>query len=334
MNVLYGRERNPWQEFKNGQAFLKGERFGSTAMPSMFRFRSGLGLLPLSKSCIAPKSAADKVKWSENFALHDNAFLKLVRRDLRLSIGSAVFKQPIGNLRLIDCIEGHERVVSRHGVITLFGYGISVRVDRGHLILEDGIGDARVQIRLPRVDHGLKRLVVIGSDGSISLSALRWLADQNASFVMLERDGSVTVTTGPVRSSDVRLRRAQALALENGIALRISRDLVDQKLAGQERVAMRDLANESVALSIRQFRADLAGAFTIDAVRLVEPANCFQAQLLCFVHADVQSPACLILQAHLVLESDSPFRLILYWKRVEFDTTGSFCETQRCCRSG
>ena len=164
----------------------------------------------------------------------------------------------------------NSNVVPRHGVITLFGYGISVRVDRGHLILEDGIGDARVQSRLPRVDHGLKRLVVIGSDGSVSLSALRWLADQNASFIMLERDGAVLTTTGPVRSSDVRLRRAQALALENGIALRISRDLVDQKLAGQERVAMRDLANESVALSIRQCRTDLAEAFTIDAVRLVE----------------------------------------------------------------
>ena len=161
-------------------------------------------------------------------------------------------------------------LVPRHGVITLFGYGISVRVDRGHLILEDGIGDTRVQSRLPRVDHGLKRLVVIGSDGSVSLSALRWLADQNASFIMLERNGSVLTTTGPVRSSDVRLRRAQALALENGIALRISRDLVDQKLAGQERVAMRDLANESVALSIRQCRTDLAEAFTIDAVRVVE----------------------------------------------------------------
>jgi hypothetical protein len=36
----------------------------------------------------------------------------------------------------------------------------------------------------------------------ISLSALRWIADQNASFVMLERDGRVLTTTGPVRASD------------------------------------------------------------------------------------------------------------------------------------
>src|SRR5689334_22750034 len=89
-------------------------------------------------------------------------------------------------------------IVPRSGVVTLFGYGINARVDRGHLILEDGIGAKRHVWKLPRVGHGLQRLVVIGSDGMVSLAALRWLADQNASFVMLERDGSVLATTGPV----------------------------------------------------------------------------------------------------------------------------------------
>src|SRR6266851_5220487 len=97
-------------------------------------------------------------------------------------------------------------VMPQNGVVTLFGYGIQVRVDRGHLMLRDGIGADRRHARFPRVGHGLKRLVVIGSDGMVSLSALRWLADQDAAFVMLDRDGSVLATTGPVRSSDVRLR--------------------------------------------------------------------------------------------------------------------------------
>ena len=99
--------------------------------------------------------------------------------------------------------------VTRQGVVTLTGYGITVRVDRGHLLVEDGIGADRRQARLPRVGHGLKRLVVIGADGMVSLAALRWLADQDAAFVMLDRDGSVLATTGPVRPSDARLRRAR-----------------------------------------------------------------------------------------------------------------------------
>src|SRR6516164_6601544 len=93
-------------------------------------------------------------------------------------------------------------ITPRHGVVTLFGYGIRVQVERGHLTLEDGIGDDRRKARFPRVGHGLRRLIVIGSDGLVSFAALRWLADQDASFVMLERDGTVLVTTAPVRSSD------------------------------------------------------------------------------------------------------------------------------------
>ena len=95
--------------------------------------------------------------------------------------------------------QSHNSVAARHGVVTLCGYGIQVRVDRGHLIIEDGMGADRRHYRLPRVGHGLKRLVIIGADGQISLAALRWLADQDAAFVMLERDGSVLATTGPVR---------------------------------------------------------------------------------------------------------------------------------------
>ena len=125
----------------------------------------------------------------------------------------------------------------RHGVLTLFGYGIQVRVDRGHLLIEDGIGEDRRKIRLARVGHGLKRLVCIGADGFISLAALQWLAAQDASFVLLERDGSVLTATGPVRPSDAKLRRAQALAHVSGAALRITRELIRQKLAGQESVA-------------------------------------------------------------------------------------------------
>ena len=72
--------------------------------------------------------------------------------------------------------QSHNSLKPRHGVVTLCGYGIQVRVDRGHLLVDDGIGADRRQCRLPRVGHELKRLVVIGADGMISLAALRWLA--------------------------------------------------------------------------------------------------------------------------------------------------------------
>lgn len=124
-------------------------------------------------------------------------------------------------------------IIPQHGVVTLYGYGLAVRVDRGHLTLEDGVGPRRRYSRFARVGHRLDRVVVIGSSGHISFEALRWLADQDISFVMLERNGKVLATTGPVSPSDVRLRRAQATATQSGIALPIARELIDKKLHGQ-----------------------------------------------------------------------------------------------------
>ncbi len=158
----------------------------------------------------------------------------------------------------------------RHGSLTLFGYGIQVRVDRGHLLLEDGIGPERRCARLPRVGHGLRRLVVVGSDGIVSLAALRWLSGQKASFAMLDRDGSVLLTTGPVRPSDARLRRAQALAHTSGAALRITRELIRQKLSRQELVARNKLLDPATADRIATLSAELPTAENIASIRLIE----------------------------------------------------------------
>lgn len=151
------------------------------------------------------------------------------------------------------------QIKPKHGVVTLYGYGIEVRLDSGHLILRDGIGAERREGRLSRVGHGLRRLVVIGADGMVSLAAIRWLADQDAAFIMLDRDGSVLVTTGPVRSSDARLRRAQALAGQSGAGVQITRELISQKLAGQELVAREKLQDNAAAENIAKAR-DAVGA--------------------------------------------------------------------------
>jgi CRISPR-associated endonuclease Cas1 len=118
--------------------------------------------------------------------------------------------------------------------------------------------------------HGLERLVVVGNDGFVSLAALRWLADQKASFVMLERDGSVLLTTGPARSSEAKLRRAQARVDENGVGLNIARALIQEKLTRQERLVRDKLNDATAGDQIAEYRNALPGAETIAAVRLLE----------------------------------------------------------------
>src|SRR5688572_13755731 len=89
----------------------------------------------------------------------------------------------------VDNSSGPSPLLLRNGVLTLWGYGIRVHVDRGHLVAEDGVGPRRRHIRFGRIGHNLRRLVVIGSDGMVSLAAIRWLADKKAAFVMLNRNG-------------------------------------------------------------------------------------------------------------------------------------------------
>jgi len=109
----------------------------------------------------------------------------------------------------------------------------------------------------------------------VSLAALRWLADQDAAFVMLDRNGSVLATTGPVRTADARLRRAQALAQQSGIALRIARGLIEQKLVGQERLAREKLADCSAANTIARMRADVSRADSMQEIRLLEASAAY-----------------------------------------------------------
>jgi CRISPR-associated endonuclease Cas1 len=161
-------------------------------------------------------------------------------------------------------------IVPSSGVVTLFGYNASASVDRGHLVLHDGISTTRRQGRFPRVRHGLKRLVVIGSTGMITFEALRWLAVQKAAFVLLDRDGSVLAVTGPVGPSDSRLRRAQSLAHQSGVAVQIASGLISQKLEGQEKLVRGVLRNSGVAETMAAFRASLKSANSIQEIRQLE----------------------------------------------------------------
>jgi CRISPR-associated endonuclease Cas1 len=161
-------------------------------------------------------------------------------------------------------------ITPQQGVVTLSGYGISARVVRGHLVLEDGVGTARRETRFPRIGHGFKRLVVVGSDGMVSLAALRWLADQDAAFVMLDRIGKVLATTGPVRTSDARLRRSQAQAESTGASLQLTRELIAHKLLGQEKVAGAKLQRLDIANCISSFRSQVDVAKETSTIRRCE----------------------------------------------------------------
>lgn len=160
--------------------------------------------------------------------------------------------------------------IGKSGVLTIHGFGVRVRMQAGHLEIEDGVGSERRTLRLARVGHGLRRLVCISEDGFVTLSALKWLSEVGASFVMLDRIGKILFVTGPTASSDSRLRHVQSLALGNGSALMISKELISAKLRGQENLVRDKLNNSANAELIYGFRARLRDAEDLDRVRLLE----------------------------------------------------------------
>jgi CRISPR-associated endonuclease Cas1 len=99
---------------------------------------------------------------------------------------------------------------------------------------------------------------------------MTWLSDVGASFVMLNRLGKVRVVTGPTSPSEARLRRAQALALGNGMAVKIARELISAKLTGQQILIREKLKNVIAADSIAELQNRLGNADSIEAVRTIE----------------------------------------------------------------
>lgn len=155
---------------------------------------------------------------------------------------------------------GHDP--SDNTVLVADGYGISIRVNRGHLVISDGIGQHRRERRLPRIQRRVRRILVLGHTGTVTLDAIRWCVDTGVTLLQLDTDGRVLAATsrGP---DDARLRRAQALAADRPSGLHIAQSLLTVKLDGQAAVADQDLDADTVAGNIRQLRDSLAAADTV-----------------------------------------------------------------------
>lgn len=140
------------------------------------------------------------------------------------------------------------------------GYGLTVRVHHGHLVLEDGIGRHRRQRRYSRAQRTLRRLVILGHTGYITLEALRWCADVGITVLHLDSDGAVLTVHGSGGTDDARLRRAQASAPSSPVGLEITRGLLTAKLGGQAAVAEEFLHAPAVGTFVRNLRQQLGEA--------------------------------------------------------------------------
>lgn len=142
-------------------------------------------------------------------------------------------------------------ILARRGVLVLSGYALTATVERGRLCLRDGVARSRRASRFSKATCGIKRLVIHGSSGLISLKALRWLHDIGAAIVNIDSDGEIILAYSPQVEGPTRLRRAQVEASGQGVATEILRHLLQDKVSGQAHMAER-LGGASAALTIRE----------------------------------------------------------------------------------
>jgi CRISPR-associated endonuclease Cas1 len=156
----------------------------------------------------------------------------------------------------------------RAGVLVVDGFGIALRVlNRGKLRVEDGIGRQRRSLTLDRAGCGLERLVLIGHAGYVTLEALAWLRAIGAALVQIGRDGEVLTHSVPFGYEGHPIRRAQALAVTNGLDLAIACELIAGKLDGQRRILVR------LGADLREpdkLQATIYAAESIERVRVIE----------------------------------------------------------------
>jgi CRISPR-associated endonuclease Cas1 len=123
-----------------------------------------------------------------------------------------------------------------NGVAVLTGYGLRLAVERGRLMVEDGVGTNRRKGQFARVGSGLKRVVVVGNSGTVSLDALQWMRGINAPFIHINNDGELVSVGLAPQPNDVRLRRCQALATFFSQGVEVARYLLVTKVEGQLKV--------------------------------------------------------------------------------------------------
>jgi CRISPR-associated endonuclease Cas1 len=155
-------------------------------------------------------------------------------------------------------------------ILTVDGYGLHLAVGYGHLGITDGIGPHRRTRILPRAQRTVRRIVILGHTGTVTLDAVRWCADTGIALIQIDGDGRVLIVGNNPARTDSRLLRAQAAAAGSAVGVAIARQLLGAKVDGQAAIAHDVLTNTEIATVVRALAADLRHATDLRVCRDLE----------------------------------------------------------------
>src|SRR5215211_841390 len=151
-----------------------------------------------------------------------------------------------------------KRKVERKPLV-LNGHGVRLRIHQGALIVQNGFTyypQERQELRLFPGDRRLpSRIVLLDSDGSISIGVIKWLSAQQVPLVLLNWQGEVVSVMGEGTAYEPALREAQLAAQRSEVGLQISLRLIQDKVIASQ-VALRTLPR-SYGREVALFKLDL-----------------------------------------------------------------------------
>ncbi len=162
--------------------------------------------------------------------------------------------------------------ISPAGTLVVEGFGTSISVQAGQLVVRTGTGRTVRTGRFERASRPkLRRLVIVGRTGVVTLPALDWVYQVGGSWSWIGRDGKVLATSSQLGLNDGRLRRAQALAPFGESGREVVRYLLRWKVAGQlQSIRTRFADATGAADEIERARSAIEDASTIEELRLLE----------------------------------------------------------------
>ncbi len=118
--------------------------------------------------------------------------------------------------------------------LVLNGHGVRLRIHQGSLLVQNGFThypQAREEYRFFPGDCKLpSRIILLDSDGSITLDVIAWLSEQMVPLVMLSWRGELVSLVGDGAAYDPQLREAQLAARSSGRGLEIATGLIREKI--------------------------------------------------------------------------------------------------------
>jgi|GEM_PF-937444 len=125
--------------------------------------------------------------------------------------------------------------IQARNVLVVDGFGVSMNVERGHLIVKDGfIADGELrEIHFPRGRCEVDRIIVRASAGTVSIAAIDWCNRMGITVAFIGSDSRLMNCLIPDGPHDGPLRRAQAVSGTTDDGLRLARWLLRRKLESQ-----------------------------------------------------------------------------------------------------